>query len=235
MVYPSPVQLDGKDLPWVVTADHLGHTLHQLVTMDQDAKIKRAKFIEKSVEIREQLHYAHPDQILKAIQVYCCDGYGSMLWSLCSDSAESFFKAWNTAVKLVYNVPRSTFTYLVEGFLATGHMTLRNQVLSRYPGFVQSLLNSPSKEVRLLANIVARNPESTTYKNIKYIENLTDKSPWDYSGLVIRKRLPVQQIPDGEKWRIGLISKLLDMRRQKHLCVEDNTRISAWLDSLCST
>ena len=53
MVYPSPVQLDGKDLPWVVTADHLGHTLHQLVTMDQDAKIKRAKFIDKSVEIRE--------------------------------------------------------------------------------------------------------------------------------------------------------------------------------------
>ena len=53
VVYPSPVQLDGKDLPWVVTADHLGHTLHQLVTMDQDAKIKRAKFIDKSVEIRE--------------------------------------------------------------------------------------------------------------------------------------------------------------------------------------
>ena len=99
-----------------------------------------------------------------------------MLWSLCSDSAESFFKAWNTAVKLVYNVPRSTFAYLVQGFFSRGHMTLRNQVLSRYPGFVQSLLNSPSKEVRLLTNIVVRNPKSTTYKNIKYIENLTDKS-----------------------------------------------------------
>jgi hypothetical protein len=235
VVYPSPVQLDGKDLPWVVTADHLGHTLHQLVTMDQDARIKRAKFIDKSVEIREQLHCAHPDHILKAMQVYCCDGYGSMLWSLGSDAAESFFKAWNTAVKLVYNVPRSTFTYLVEGFFARGHMTLRNQVLSRYPGFVQNLLHSPSKEVRLLANIVARNPQSNTFKNIKYIEHLTDKSPWDYSGLVIRKKLPVQQIPDGDKWRIGLITKMLDMRGQRHLCVEDSTKISAWLDSLCST
>ena len=30
--YPAPVQLEGKDLPWVEHADHLGHTLHQLVS-----------------------------------------------------------------------------------------------------------------------------------------------------------------------------------------------------------
>ena len=78
-----------------------------------------------------------------------------MLWSLDSDTAESYFKSWNTSIKLVYNGPRSTFTYLVEGFFAAGHMSLRNQVLSRYPSFVQNLLNSPSREVRLLANIVA--------------------------------------------------------------------------------
>ena len=114
VVYPPPVELDGKQLPWVVSAEHLGHTLHQLVTMDQDARIKRAKFIDRSVDIRDQLSFAHPDQILKAIEVYCCDGYGSMLWSLSSDTAESYFKAWNTAVKLVYHVPRNSFTYLVE-------------------------------------------------------------------------------------------------------------------------
>ena len=28
--YPDPVQLDGKDLPWVESADHLGHKLHQV-------------------------------------------------------------------------------------------------------------------------------------------------------------------------------------------------------------
>ena len=234
-MYPSPIQLDGKNLPWVVSADHLGHTLHQVGTMDQDAKIKRAKFIDRSVEIREQLHFAHPDQILKAIQVYCCDGYGSMLWSLDSETAESYFKAWNTAVKLVYNVPRSTFTYLVEGFFAAGHMSLRNQVLSRYPGFVQNLLNSPSREVRLLANIVTRDPQSTTCRNIKYLEELTSLSPWDYSGQAMRKKLPVKEIPENQNWRVSFMSKLLEMRSQRHLCVEDHAKISTWLDSLCST
>ena len=103
--------------------------------------------------MREQLHFAHPDQVMRAIQIYCCDGYGSMLWSLSSDTAEQMFKSWNTCVKLALNFPRSTFTYLVEGFLAKDHISLRNQVLSRYPSFVQNLLSSPSKEIRLLANI----------------------------------------------------------------------------------
>ena len=130
--YPAPVKLDGKYLPWVTSADNLGHTLHQLGTMDQDCKIKRAKFINKSVEIREQLAFAYPEQVMKAVQVFCCDAYGSMLWQLNSESAKQYFKSWNTSVKLIYDVPRSTFTYLVEGYFAKGFVSLRNQVISRY-------------------------------------------------------------------------------------------------------
>ena len=47
--------------------------------------------------------------ITKTQQVLCSDAYGSMLWNLGSDTAEQFFKCWNTAVKLVYEVPRSTY------------------------------------------------------------------------------------------------------------------------------
>ena len=50
VTYPAPVQLYGKELPWVVSADHLGHTLRQMVTMDQDCRIKRAKFIDKLLD-----------------------------------------------------------------------------------------------------------------------------------------------------------------------------------------
>ena len=144
-----------------------------------------------SVQIREQLHFAHPSKVLKAIQVYCFDGYGAMLWSLSSESAESYFKAWNTCVKLIHKIPRNTYTYLVEGFFAAEHSSLRNQVLSRYTRFFQNLLRSPSKEVRLLSNIVARDSQSTPFKNVKYIEKLALKSPWEYSALVIGKELPV--------------------------------------------
>ena len=86
--YPDPVQLAGQELPWVEQADHLGHTLHQLSNMEKDCRRARARFIAKTVELREELSFASPDQILKAVQVFCSDSYGSMLWNLKSESSQ---------------------------------------------------------------------------------------------------------------------------------------------------
>ena len=96
-----------------------------------------------------------------------------MLWRLREKRAESCFKAWNTAVKLTHRVPRSTHTYIVEGFLATEHVTLRNQVLGRYSAFLQGLLKSPSPEVQLMSRVMIHSPGSNTRDNIRYIEELT--------------------------------------------------------------
>ena len=61
--YPAPLQLNGKDLPWVETADHLGHTLHQLCKMDADSQKAKRKFVHSTMNIREQLSFAHPQQV----------------------------------------------------------------------------------------------------------------------------------------------------------------------------
>ena len=71
--YPDPVKLDGKDLPWVESAAHLGHTLHQINNMEKDCQKARARFIDQTVQLREQLSFANADQILKAVQVLCSD------------------------------------------------------------------------------------------------------------------------------------------------------------------
>ena len=42
----------------------------------------REKYIEKSVQLREDLSFAKPDQVLKAMEIYCSDAYGSMIWDL---------------------------------------------------------------------------------------------------------------------------------------------------------
>ena len=234
--YPAPVQLDGKDLPWVDHAEHLGHTLHQSVTMDMDCHRARAKFIDKSVHTREQFYFAQPQQQLKMIQILCCDGYGSMLWDLKGNTAEQFFKSWNTCVKLINEVPRSTYTYLVEGFLADSQTSLRNQILGRYPAFYRKLLNSPSKEVRILARMVSSDPRSTTCRNLKYLRMTTklDKIE-DYSSWRVKAALPVEKVPERELWRLGLLSSLLNMKTEKHLKVQDSKQICSMIDSLCNT
>ena len=50
MPKPAPLQLCGKDLPWVESATHLGHELHASDSMEQDAKVSRARYIDQTVE-----------------------------------------------------------------------------------------------------------------------------------------------------------------------------------------
>ena len=160
-----------------------------------------------------------------------------MLWELKSDPVEQIFKCWNTCVKLAWGVPRSTFTFLVEGYFAKGEKTtFRNQILSRYPAFYRKLLDSPSKEVRILARIVAKDPRSTTCLNLRYMREMTSMDQAElFSSWRIREVLPVKQVPQGEQWRLGLMTSLLKLVKEKHSKVQDFKQITAMLDSLCST
>ena len=109
-------------------------------------------------------------------------------------------------------------------------------MLSRYSGFFRNLLKSPSREVRILSRIVASDPRSTTYANLKYLQKLTGLTqPEMYSSTRIRAALPVREVPDCEKWRLGLLANLFKMRSERYLRVEDSKSICAMLDSLCST
>ena len=163
---PAHLKLYGVDLPWVESATHLGHELHQDCNMNYDSKCKRARFIDNSTAVREMFKFATPGQVLHAVQVFCCDMYGSMLWDLFGDQAGQFYRCWNTCVKLCWNVPRSTHTYFIDNLLATEFRTMRQQVMSRYAGFYQSLLNSPSREVATVSRMVGRNVSTNTGSNL---------------------------------------------------------------------
>ena len=79
---PAPLTLCGHHLPWVKSAVHLGHELHESGQMDHDAVVKRAQFVEKSVEVRNMFNWAAPSDIVTALKTYCSSFYGSMLWDL---------------------------------------------------------------------------------------------------------------------------------------------------------
>ena len=80
--------LDGKELPWVDSALHLGHILHESGSMEQNVKIKRATFIEEIFWF----------WVLPVF--YLGSHYGSNLWQLDSQMARQYFSAWRTCVKL---------------------------------------------------------------------------------------------------------------------------------------
>ena len=232
---PAPLLLYGKELPWVQNALHLGHTLHQSLSMEQDARVRRATFISRSVEVRDQLSFALPESKLKSIQVLCCDAYGSCLWKLDSPSATSYFKAWSSCVRRVFGLPVNTFTYLVEGHLANQFVPLRNMVLGRYPGFFRRLLVSPSKEVRMMAELASGFAQSITAVNLAHLRQLTGMDPVLDSCQQLKQMLPRKEVPEEEQWRLGLLDQLLLLRGQQQCEGKDTKRVTALLSSLCST
>ena len=81
LVKPVPLKLCGKDLPWVESATHLGHELHESGTMD-DAKVARARYINQTVEVRQSFAFASPVEVIRALEVYTTSYYGAMTYDM---------------------------------------------------------------------------------------------------------------------------------------------------------
>ena len=96
---PAPLILCGRELPYVRQAEHLGNMLTEEGNMEQDIVIKRARFIQSSVEIRSLFSFAAPAEVLHALKVYSRSFYGSCMWDLGCMKAKQVYSAWNTVVK----------------------------------------------------------------------------------------------------------------------------------------
>ena len=158
-----------------------------------------------------------------------------MLYDLTSQASLSYLKSWNTFVKLAWDVPLDTCTYLVENTLAENFISLKKQVYSRFIKFFQNLFCSSSKEVRHLARIVSRDPRSTLYRNIQHIEQISGLSPWDFSNWRILKKIENAVVPENNEWRMSFLKKLLSIRLQKASLLEDTSQLTEMINSLCNT
>ena len=92
---PAPLVLCGgdQDLPWVESASHLGHMLHKSVTIDHNTSVARATFIDQSIETCQAFNFASPVELFRALQVFCCSHYGSMLRNIQDGSAKQYFRS----------------------------------------------------------------------------------------------------------------------------------------------
>ena len=235
---PAPVCLYGRDLPYVKSATHLGNELCQDGSMDMDIKDKTAGFITRSLQVREQFSFAHPMEVLRAVKVYCCDHYGSMLWDMKGDLATKYFNSWKTCIKLAWRVPRATHSYFLS-YLSGGLVTVRRDVLARYVQFYRSLLTSPCREVNILAKVVTKDIRSITARNLKLVETETAGLTWMDPPSKVREALAKGEptVPETDEWRIPYLGKLLEQRDsleyQGNEDSEDFRNKQDLIDSLC--
>ena len=180
--------------------------------MEHDAHVKRATFISNSTEVREMFKFASPVEVLGALKVYCSSFYGCMLWDLGGDAVQQLFNAWNTAVKLTWDCPRQTKTFLVQQVLCCGYTSARTDILSRYSRFFKGLRTSASWEVSVLANLVSRDLQTTTGRNLRVLKDSSDLDPWVVSQAAIKQAVGKKEtveIGASDVWRVEYLCTLL--------------------------
>ena len=198
-----------------------------------DTRMKRANYIQNSVEIRNMFSFALPTQVLNAISVYSAHFYGCMLWDLYGEMAGQVYRSWNTTVKLVWNLPRSTHNYFVDHLLAKSFNSVRKKVLSQYVSFLKRLGNSVSTEVRLMSKIVAADIRSVTGKNVFNMRKEFNLDPWLATSGMFQKSYKFYEVPEVDSWRLPLLSSLLKERQEMDACGDTTETISGLIDSLC--
>ena len=237
LVKPPELMLCGRSLPWVERASHLGHELHESGLMELDTSCKRAQFIDKSVEIRTMFHWAGPAEILRALKLYLSSFYGAMLWDLAGEKARQVFSAWNTAVKLTWDCPRETKTFLVQTVLSSGMSSARTDILGRYPKFFYSLKKSACYEVRVLANLTSRDLRTTTGRNLRAVRDASGLDPLNSSSCKIKTAIASRELVDvqpQDQWRTKYLWTLLGrVQEAKSMAMLDEQKeLQTLIDSL---
>ena len=121
--------------------------------------------------------------------------------------------------------------------LACGDTSVKTDILSRYGKFSKGLRLSISKEVRVLFNLVARDLQTNTAKNIKLVETVSGTKLWTVGQSKLKKELHCNQmvgIPIRDRWRLAYLSSLLRQLQEAKLYVKEDqiTRIQELINSL---
>ena len=141
------VKLNGDNLPWVNTAKHLGNHLSSKLNLSPispetktDLLCKRAILYDKVHQVQQQFGYYDPHLVLKLLSIYSTALYGSPLWQLGSEEHLKLNRSWNTAVKMIWDLPHSTHTRFLENLCPVPH--LESVLVGRYIDFIHNLRRS---------------------------------------------------------------------------------------------
>ena len=126
---------------------------------------------------------------------------------------------------------------MLQQVLSCGETSAKTDILSRYSNFSKGLKSSISREVRVLFNLVARDLQTITAKNIRFVEKESETDLWTVSQYVLKQKLHSNQlvdIPIRDRWRVDYLSSLLRQLQEAKLLaqVEQVTRLQDLINSL---
>ena len=230
----EPAVLCGDPLPWVQGGVHLGnHIKNTSDGMGQDIRVKRANFISKNIELNQEFDFSHPLTKVKLNLIYNFHFTGSPLWDLFSREAVMMENSWNTAVRVMFDLPQDTHRYFIEPISETRH--LKFVLIDRFLNFLTQIEKSTKQVPKQLLKFIKRDARSTTGSNLRNILLLTGKDTIDEISRDDTKALKYYECEPENQWKIKMLTELIDVKNNK-LTVEgfNHDELDEMVTFLCS-
>ena len=208
---PTELRLNGNALPWVEQASYLGNIIENTANgLAKDTLCKRARYIERNMELTQEFPIAHPEVKCKINRVYNSSFPGSVLYNLASDQVGQLTSSWSVSVRKMWELPMQTHRYLIEP-LSGDHA--HSMLIVRFVKFLQSMLKSGKRAVHYMLRKVVQNTSSTTGNNVSYIQDLIGQNCdiLDVNTNWLKKKLTFHPMEDSDQWRVILIKEITNI------------------------
>ena len=170
---------------------------------------------------------------MKLVNIYATSFYSSSLWNLSSTYFERVNAAWNNAIRMIYNVPRTTHTYLIEDISDGFHVTV--MIASRLIQFHKTLIENKKSVLRLLASLNMDDVKTIHGRNLAKLKKSLNCEITDMSSNFIKTNLRYKYLPALEEWRVPLLKNLLDIRNNDlELNGFEKTEINSMIEDICT-
>ena len=100
---------------------------------------------------------------------------------------------------------------------------------------MKALNDSASDEVKVLFNIMRKDIQSNTGKNMNWIQNQTGLNPSKVNARVMRNHKMIEDIPEADVWRIPMLDKLLRKKRELETLLLNTDEVEHLINGVCST
>ena len=221
----SPVMLGTKPLPTVLQWPHLGVMISTSdESFESDLDDKRKILIGKISSLQQELGDQDPAVFVKLVQIYFLHLYGSSLWDIYSENSTKLWTAWHKFVKITFDLPFATHTYLLNDIIQCDHIKL--MVIKRFLKFQRRLAMSSNPYIKVLLRHQTNDWRSSYGRNIMNI--CRDAQAADINSIDINM-IQVNPVPVGEEWRIPLLKDLLDYQDT----FLSETEVKLVLNSVC--
>ena len=106
---------------------------------------------------------------------------------------QNCIEEWNTAIRILFNVPRDRHRYLIESISHCLHVKII--LASRCVSFYETIEASSKLCIRFLFNLCKNNLNTVLGRNLFSIANDCSVNPSNLSKMLVKKQIKYDDVP----------------------------------------